>query len=477
MRAAAVGAVAVMLGLVAAGPGQPPAPPADAPKAEVPKGDAPKAAAPKGEPALPPDPAVAALVRNLGAADYKAREKAGRDLEALGDKALPHLRQALATSTSPEVTRRLAVLVGKMDHDRLVNPRRVTLAPKSRTAKELCDEIARQTGYRIEFQGNPGAGDARHTAGFDNTPFWVAMDAVADLAGATVSTNGYDDDAVMVNAYGQATRTPYVTYAGPFKIAATNINLSRSLPLVGNDPRGMMFARPAESVNLQFNLYSEPKNPMLGMSLQPAVVSAEDDLGQSLAPPPQNPNNPFGGRTAYYGGGSYRSFNLSGSLNLVRGGREAKTIRSLKAKVGVNLLSGVIPEVTVPDPVKAKNLKVTGRTVEVEVDSVTGGNGGYTVVMTVKKLGAQDPNFPDYNWSNSIWQKVELADAKGNRYRNFGPSNMNSGPTSVTMTLPFQPTDRRGQRQQFGEPVRLVVNEWVQTTHEVTFELRDVPLP
>ncbi len=469
MRAAAVGAVAVMLGLVAAGPGQQPPAPV---KVVVPP---PQPPVPAAESVAPADPAVAGLVRDLGAADYKAREKAGRDLEALGDKALPHLRKALADTTSPEVARRLSVLVRKMEYDRLVNPRRVTMARKSRSPKELCDEVARQTGYRIEFQGNGGA-DARHDVGFDNAPFWVAMDAIADLAGATVNTNGYDDDAVMVSAFGQPTRTPHVAYAGPFKVAATNIQLSRSLPLTGNDPRGLAFARPSESVSLQFNLLSEPKNPLLGMSLQQAVISAEDDLGQSLVPPPA-PGNPFGGRTSYYGGGSYRSFNQTGSLNLVRGGREARTIRSLKAKVGVTLLSGVVPEVTVPNPVKAKNLKVTGRTIEVEVDSVVGGNGTYTVSMTIKKLGQFDPNFPDYSWSNSIWQKVELTDGKGNRYRTYGASNTNTSPTSVTMTLPFHPTDRRGVRQQLGEPVRLVVNEWIQSTHEVTFEFRDVPLP
>jgi hypothetical protein len=54
---------------------------------------------------------------------------------------------------------------------------------------------------------------------------------------------------------------------------------------------------------------------------------------------------------------------------------------------------------------------------------------------------------------------------------------MNSSATSVTMTLPFQPIDRRGMMQKFGPPVRLVVNEWVQAAHEVTFDFRDVPLP
>jgi hypothetical protein len=476
MRAATAGAVAGILGLVAAGVGQPPAPlPAAPPVAKV---EEPPAKATPADIVVPPDPAVTALVRNLGAGDYKVREKAGRDLEVLGDKALPHLRRALAETDSPEVARRLSVLVRKMDYDRLVNPRRVTMPQKNRTPKEGFDEVARQTGYRIEFQGGGPAADTRHPVGFDNTPFWQAMDTLAVLAGATINSNGYDDDTVFVNAYGTPTRTPYVAYAGPFKIAATNIQLSRGLSLSSNDPRGVGFVRPSESVSLSFNMFSEPKNPLLGMTIQPLVVSAEDDLGQSMAPPPPGgANNPFGVRSSYYGGGGYRSFNVSGSLGLNRGGREARSIRTLKAKVAVNLLSGIVPEVTVRDPLKAKNLKLAGRTLEIDLDSVTGQNGGYTVSMSVRKLGTQDPNFPDYNWSNNIWQKVELVDEKGNKYRNFGPSSMNTGPATVTMTLPFQPTDRRGVQQKFGPPVRLVVNEWLQASHEVSFEFRDVPLP
>lgn len=463
MRAAAAGAVVGILGLVAVGLGQPaPAPAAPAPA--------------RADDGPPPDPAVAALVKTLDGPDYRAREKAGRDLEALGDKALPHLRRALAETGSPEVSRRLSVLVRRMEHDRLVSPRRVTMPAKSRTAQQAFAEVARQTGYRIDFQGGGRpAGDAAVTLGFDNTPFWQAVDALAEATGTTVNAGGFDDDGVQVNAYGQPNRSPYVAYPGPFKIVATNVHVNRSLPLSSPDPRGVGFTRPSESVNLTFNVFSEPKNPLLGMALQPTVLAAEDDQGQSMAPP-ANPG--FGGsRVSYYGGGSYRSFNLTGSLNLTRGGREAKAIRSLKAKVGVTLLGAIVPEVTVRDPLKAKNLKQAGRTVEVEVDAVTGANGGYSATLTIRKLGGQDPNNPDYNWSNSIWQKVELLDDAGNRYRNYGPSSINTNPGWVSMTLPFQSMDRRGAPQKFGPPTRLVVNEWVQAVHEVTFELRDVPLP
>lgn len=481
MRAAA--AVAATLGLVAVVVGQPPlAVPPNPPAAPVRVADPAAPAAPAAKaPELPPDPAVAAHIRNLGADDYRVREKAGRDLEAVGDKALPHLKKALAEPTTPEVARRLTVLVRKIDYERLVSPRRVTMPEKERTAKEAFDEVARQTGYRIEFQSDFGAAPARHKVGFNNTPFWQAVDTLANLTGASVHGNGGDDETIFVNTHGGGQRMPFVAYAGPFKFAANNIQLNRSMQLTSADPRGPGFIRPSESVTVMFNLFSEPKNPLLGMNTGPGVVSAEDDLGQSMAPPPppEGGHNPFGGRMAYYGGGfGSRSFQMSGSLGLVRGGREARTIRSLKAKVQVNLLTGVIPEVSVNDPLKAKNVKASGRTVEVEVESVTAANGGYNAAMTIRKLGTLDPNNPDpFMWSQNIHQKVELFDAAGNKYRANWANMSNSNQMSVTMTVPFHPMDRRGMMQKLGPPVRLVVNEWVQATHEVTFEFRDVPLP
>ena len=61
------------------------------------------------------DPKVAQLIEDLGSDDYRTREKAGADLAANGEKALPTCELALLATDSPEVQRRLAVLVRKMD--------------------------------------------------------------------------------------------------------------------------------------------------------------------------------------------------------------------------------------------------------------------------------------------------------------------------------------------------------------------------
>lgn len=481
MRTVAGGAVVAVVGLVAAGLAQPPAPPAAVKPAVAPAPAAPAAAVKAAE--LPANPAIEKLVRDLGAADYQTREAAGKELEKAGDKALPYLRKAVAETASAEVSRRAGLLVKRMEHERVVSPKRVTLKTKAWTAQEAFQEIGKQTGYRVDFFG--GGADRKIDLGFDDVPFWQAVDALSEATGASVMPTGGDDDGLQVNMNvgGQPTRYPVVTYVGPFKLAATSVQMNRSVQLTGTDPRGLAFNRPSESVSLTYSLFSEPKVPLMSMNYQSVVLAAEDDQGGSMVPPRNDPNQFGGPRSVYYGGGGYRQFNLTGTLQLSRSGREARTIRFLKAKTQVTMLTGVVPEVTVRDPLKAKNLKVTGRSVALDLDGVTGGGnngpggGMYTASMTVRKLGPQDPNFPDYAWSSNIWQRVDLIDADGNKYRNFGPSNLNQNLGTVTMTVQFSPSDRRGMPQKFGPPVRLVLNEWVQSAHEITFEFKDVPLP
>lgn len=420
---------------------------------------------------LPIDPAVLALIADLGADDYRTREKAGKALEAKGEKALSALRRAAAAPPTPEVGRRLAVMIRRMEHDRLVAPKRVTLSVKNKSAKDIFDEIAKQTGYKIDFQGGGGRADGKFSFEFADAPFWVVMDKVVEATGLGIQ-NSYDDDTLQVNPYNGTGSSPYVAYAGPFKFVAQNINANKSVQLANLGPGGA--ARPSEGVNLQFNVVSEPKNPILSI-LQPELLSAVDDTGASLMPPKdQNQNQHFS--RSYYGNGGYRGFNFSTNLGLVRGGRDATRVKSLKGKLGLVLLAGTVPEVVVTDPLKTKAKKFTGRGVEVDYDGMTEANGGYSVTMTVRKLANDDPNQPDYNWMNSAWQRAEVTDAAGNRYRGYA-NNTNYNGASVTFTMQVFAQDRQGRPQKLGPPARVVYNEWLQVTHEVPFEFKDLPLP
>jgi hypothetical protein len=415
------------------------------------------------------DSSVATLLKNLGDDDYRVREKAGRDLVAQGEKVLPQLRTAYRETDSPEVRRRLAVMIRKMDADRLTAPKRITMNMKNTTVKAALDAIAKQTGYKIDFSG--GAADDKHNFEFDNTPFWVAVDKVAAAGGCIVYADGGDDSVVRV--YNQESMNPYVTYAGPFRFIANNINANESIQLANIPRRGG--AQRYTNMNLSFQIQSEPKNVMLGIT-QAEVVSAVDENGGSLMMP-KNPND----RSNYYNNGSFRGNNTYGNLNLTRADKSATTIKSLKGRVGIILLAGTTPEIVIADPLKQKAKTFVGRTIELEFGTLTedaNNKGNYILDATARKLGDNDPDRPDYNWSNIVWQKIELVDANGNQYRTYGPNNINNNGNSVQMTIPFGIQDRRGATTtKLGPPVKIVVSEWLSITHEVTFEFKDIPLP
>jgi hypothetical protein len=422
------------------------------------------------------DAVVEQFILDLGSEDYRTREKAGRELALRGEKVLPAMRRALAVTESPEVHRRLLVMVRKLDYDRLVAPKAVTLNMKDKTVKQAMEEIAKQTGYKIECNGVGGRGGAeqKFTFEYENVPFWQAVDQVAAKGGCVVFNDYGEDDTLHV--YNQDATNPFVAYSGPFRFMATNINSNKNVQLSGIGRRGGFNQNRQEWMNLNFQIQSEPKNPMLGVSTI-ELLSVIDDLGGSMLPP-QNQNN----RSNYYGNGFFRSHNTFGNINLSRNDKSATTIKSLKAKVGITLLSGTVPEIVVPDPLKLAKKTFTGRTVEIEFTSLAedaNNKGHYTLEVTAKRLGVVDAERgEDFNWSNSMWQRVELLDAAGNHYQCSNGNNQDNNGSTIKLSLPFGPENRRGQSTaKLGPPAKLLVNEWLSVVHDVTVEFKDVPLP
>src|SRR5207244_8405199 len=141
-------------------------------------------------------------------------------------------------------------------------------------------------------------------------------------------------------------------------------------------------------------------------------------------------------------------------------------------------LAATVPEVVVTDPTKVKNKKFTGRTVEIDLDSVAEANGQYTVTVTIRRLTPPEDHNDMYSWSNNIWQKMELVDAAGNKYRSYGPNSMtNNGTGTVQMTVQYGPNNRGGPHAaapKLGPVVKPVYNEWQSVTHEGTIEFKTV---
>src|SRR4029079_2647366 len=103
--------------------------------------------------------------------------------------------------------------------------------------------------------------------------------------------------------------------------------------------------------------------------------------------------------------------------------------------VGIILLTVTSPEIVIPDPVKVTKKTFVGRTMELDFRKLVehkNNKGNFTFDLTARKLGENDPNRPDYNWSNTVWQRIELLDANGNPYKTFGPETSNNNRNDVT---------------------------------------------
>lgn len=403
---------------------------------------------------------IAALVAKLAAPDYRSREQALRELTALGDAARPQLVKAAESTDNPEIERRLEVLVAKIDRDRLVQPKRITLKGKL-PVPDILKQIANQTGYR--FAGEPNDANLKMIVDWNGVPFWDAIDEISTATGYGVQMGGEESGALSF--YNNETFDPHVYRTGPYRIVATNVGTNANRQLSGLPRKGLPFVHYG-GMNLNLMLLSEPKNPMIGTAT-PVIAKAVDDTGRNLAQADDGSNF----STSYYGGGSQRGHSMYLYANLGKPGKDATIIKELRGTVSVSLLAGTRPELTIDNLMKAKGKTFVSRAAEVTVDSVgEPGDNGFSVGLTAKLL---QPNGDDYSWSNAFPQRLEVYDAEGRKYQNAGVSAQTPGPGSNTVTVQF--TLPEGKK--LGPPARLVVVEWLAVRREVEFVFKDIPLP
>jgi hypothetical protein len=139
---------------------------------------------------------VARLVKELGSSKFTVRDRAKRQLEAIGRPALDALRQA-ARSSDLETSRRAGELVKHMEEkmalESLLAPKKVHLKLKDTPVLDAVDQLARQSGYTIQIQGDRAALASRKvTLDTGATTFWQAFDQLCQKAGLVENTNPYN---------------------------------------------------------------------------------------------------------------------------------------------------------------------------------------------------------------------------------------------------------------------------------------------
>jgi len=140
--------------------------------------------------------------------------------------------------------------------------------------------------------------------------------------------------------------------------------------------------------------------------------------------------------------------------------------------VPVTLLAEQKPEIVIEKIMEVKNKKFEGKDVSLDVEEVKETPGQTVQVVLTARRNGKDNQY-DYTWTNSLHQRVELTDEKGNKFQSNGFNWNNGTPTSVQGTFIFsQPPGVK-----IGKPAKLTYFGWVTVQHQVDFEFRDLPLP
>lgn len=403
---------------------------------------------------------VSVLVGKLHSPDYRTREAAGKALESRGIDALPELRKALDTSPPAEARKRLSTLVEKLERLQTLSPKRLTLKMTDKPVAEVIREIARLTGYPLQFQGGK---NVSLTVDMEKATFWEVIDYVSTLAGLTM----YHNEGQGLMLYQNEGYWPFVFYQGPFKVTANNFNYNKTVNFgpVQRNPAANQQLR-SESLTFSMTLHSEPKLPLMSVG-QIRLLEAIDDLGNSMKP--EGPTH----EAMYPSYNGYRTYQYGASVNLLWPSKEAKSVRRLRGVIPVTLLGEQKPEVVVNDVLKVKDKKFTGGTVEIQFDDVKEQNNKtqYHVKLSIRNTASNAAQ--DYSWTNSVHQRIELYDDKGNKYYPQGYNWENSSPAHVKATFMFG----NNGKATYGPPTRLVYNHWSLMQHAIEFEFKNLTLP
>jgi hypothetical protein len=97
------------------------------------------------------------LVKQLGSTDSADREKAQKELEAIGTPALEMLRRAVKDG-DPEVSLRASQVVSRLDEKNLtvsiLSPKKVKLSLKNVSVVQAVEELSKLSGYAIQIEGD-----------------------------------------------------------------------------------------------------------------------------------------------------------------------------------------------------------------------------------------------------------------------------------------------------------------------------------
>jgi hypothetical protein len=416
-----------------------------------------------------PAPQIASLIEQLGDKDFQRREAASKALAALGTAALPALQKS-RSHPDPEIRRRLEELIPPLERALTLAPKRITLHVTNKPIRDVIDELSTQTGYRFAGLENLGSKGNKlvYSFHFEKDPFWQALDRVCEAGGLVLQQNYYGDDSLRL-FHQPESYVPFTHYDGAFKVIATGFNYNRNnqfAHLIRNQPN----QQSSESLQVNLTLAAEPKLPILKVGSVRLTV-AEDEQKQSMLPS-NDISSGMGGGRSFYSGGGYRSYVHQTQATLILPSRTSRTVKILKGIIPVTLLADQKPAVVTDRILSAKGQKFKTGSATFYVEDVSELAGKQSQIkMSVTEESNDGPN--DWTRIQSLQQRIEVQDAKGNKHQFYFNSVNTTGVNSGQYTFTIQPNDNA----KVGPPAKLVYYAWILMEHEVVFEFRDLPLP
>jgi hypothetical protein len=463
------------------------------------------------EPAKPPapGPSIAELIDHLGSKDFRVRENASKAILALGKDALPELQKG-RSHLNAEVRRRLDDLIPPLERALTLTPRRVTLHVVNKPIQEVINELAKQTGFKIMLTNNGGGpqagpvaeqmimvgpgvmmagggmsapaapaapapgsqGKTLYTFHFDKAPFWEVFDQLSEQCGLVFQYGYSGDDTLRVQA--QDSYVPFSCTSGPFKIVATGFsyNKSNNFGQVQRTPY-QPGQQSWEYLSLGLSIAAEPRLPIL--KLGPVQLRcAEDDEKHSMLAT-NNENYYFGPwgmmwRSGY--GGWNRSIVQQTQVNLVWPSKNCRTVKVLKGVIPVTILADQRPLLVTDKLLTSKGKKFKAGPATFTIDDVTTMAGGKQHQIKISVTEDTKDGAEDYSRIQSLQQRLEVQDDKGNKHQFYFNVFNWGGPTSAQIQITIQPPGPK-----LGPPTRLIYYSWILMEHEAEFEFKGLPLP
>jgi hypothetical protein len=485
----------------------------------------------KPAPAKTDPAAVAKLVDQLGSDRYEDREAAFKALDALGPTALEALRTAL-TGRDEETRRRAVELVllieRRQESAQLTQPKMVHLVYTDTPVTQAVQDLARQTGFQIQIEGDQTKlANRKIMLDTGEVTFWQAIDQLCQKAGLV--ERGSTDIPESTNpqsglpAMGRRL-VLWDGYGGPRPRVEVPIVLLDGKPLAmptynGGAVRVRVLPRATPTANAPQN--GTPVNDNEGGRLLTIEVSPEpkmgwqnvlsvriekvlDEQGNELKVPLPYLCEPsdygdveqelvMGGIRDSRLDGTGQNSNRSTQVPIrLHASKDVKKLKEVHGLVAAEVLTPMQPLITVEDILNASDKTVPGKgggslkvsevkrddkgqvTLQVVVEKPAAPQAEVIAAQMRMRWGGGIPVQAQLNDVNAVGKTLSLVDEKGQAFKLIAVDNKvlesDVGGT-VEYRLTFQPPAGAPK------PAKLVYIGQRQTTIDVPFVLKDVPLP